>query len=118
MRPLVSSDLVVESQTEPDIVKSLQQALATERVDTERQFEAFPVSYSLGLQIDSQAIALISIRPAEKIVHLSFGQRHRQNAILEAVVIEDICVAGRDDRAKAVVQNCPWRVLPARPAPE
>ena len=41
-----------------------------------------------------------------------------QNAVLEAVVVEDVCEAGRDDAAYAEVEQCPRRMLAAGATPE
>src|SRR5207244_4525928 len=45
-------------------------------------------------------------------------QGHRQDAVLEAVVVEDVRVTGRDDDAEAVVDEGPGGVLAARAAAE
>src|SRR5690606_6611408 len=54
----------------------------------------------------------------EQVVDLFFAQLDRQNAVLEAVVVENIGERRCDDAAEAVVQNRPWRVLAGRAAAE
>src|SRR5690606_33020182 len=44
--------------------------------------------------------------------------RHRQDAVLEAVVVENIGEGGRDHAAYAEVEQRPWRMLAARAAAE
>jgi hypothetical protein len=44
---------------------------------------------------------------------LLLGQFGGQDAVFEAIVIEDVGVAGREDDAKAVIADGPRRVLAA-----
>src|SRR5207247_8116243 len=51
-------------------------------------------------------------------VDLVFRQDDRQQPVLEAVVEEDIGKGRRDERAKAVIEQCPGRVLARASAAE
>src|SRR5207249_11610829 len=56
------------------------------------------------------------LRAAKQFIHLRVRKRDRQYAVLEAVVVEDIRIAGRDDDAEPVVEQRPGGVLAARAA--
>src|ERR1700674_380860 len=73
---------------------------------------------SLVRQIDRQRITFLFFSAFEKLFDLIFRERRRQNAILEAVVVENVCVARRDDDAEAVVLDAPGSVLAAAAAAE
>src|SRR5574337_987454 len=88
------ADLVLVAQRETDVVEAAQQAVFAEQRDFERELGAVGLDHALALQVD------------------------RQPAVLEAVVEEDVGIARRDQRAKAVLLQRPGRVLAARPAAE
>ena len=54
----------------------------------------------------------------EQMVDAQFGQHDRQQAIFEAVVVENIGERRRDDGAKTVIRQRPGRVLAAGAAAE
>src|SRR6476659_9588445 len=47
----------------------------------------------------------------EEIVDLCFAEHDGQHAVLEAVVVEDVGKAGRDNHSKAPILKCPWRMF-------
>ena len=63
------------------------------------------------LQIDRQLVAVRRRHLVEQRGRPSFGQHDRQQAVLEAVVEEDVGEARRDDRAESRTAERPGRVL-------
>jgi hypothetical protein len=71
------------------------------------------VGDSLITQIDGQRLAFFFFGALEEFVHLLFGKCCGQDAVLEAVVIENVRLTRRDDDAEAVVFHAPRSVLAA-----
>ncbi len=65
---------------------------------------------------------MVALAPREassiSLSRSSFETTHRQDAVLEAVVVEDVGEAGRDHAADAEVEQRPGGMLAARPAAE
>src|SRR5260370_28926787 len=80
--------------------------------------QALFVRNGLMGQVRREAIALFFLRAAEKLIHLFFAQSDRKDAVLKAIVIENIGEARRNDHAKPIVQNGPRRMLAARTTAE
>src|SRR5574337_956750 len=112
------ADLVLVAQRETDVVEAAQQAVFAERRDFERELGAVGLDHALALQVDRQPVAGERRDLVEQLRDLRFGEHDRQHAVLEAVVEEDVGIARRDQRAKAVLLQRPGRVLAARPAAE
>src|SRR5258708_6077491 len=103
---------------EPDIVEAVQQAMLAKRIDVEMDGAAVGTLDLLLLQVDLDD----GIGAAARIIH-QLGDdllRHldRQDAVLEAVVVEDVGEILGDDAADAEVEQRPRRVLAARAAAE
>src|SRR5437016_3517117 len=101
-----------------DVVQALQKDFLAGRSDFKLEHQAMLVGDGLVRQIDRQRIAFFFFGVLEKLLDLIFGQRSGKNAILEAVVVENVGIAGRDDDAEAVVLDAPGRVFAARAAAE
>ena len=100
------------AQREADLVESVHQAILAERIDLEVHGErAVGARHALALEVDHQAKAGKRIALMEQAIDLGFAQHHRQEAVLERVVEEDVGERRRDDAAKAVVHQRPWRML-------
>src|SRR3546814_12395664 len=54
----------------------------------------------------------------EQLIHFGVAQDDRQQAVLEAVVEEDVGIARRDDAAKTILFKGPWRVFATGTAAE
>src|SRR5690606_3348794 len=90
-----------------------------ERIDLERENEvAVAGTDGLLFQIDHETKTRESLHFIEQLVDLRFGQHDRQQAVLVAVVEEDIGEAGRDDGAEAVLAQRPRRMFARRTAAE
>src|SRR5437016_14625909 len=77
-----------------------------------------PVGDGLVRQIDGERIACFFFSALEEFIDLIFGERRGQDAVLKAIVVENVRVAGGDDDAKAVVLHAPRGVLAAGAAAE
>ena len=69
-------------------------------------------------QIGRQLVAGMAAAPLEQIFDLLFAEHDRQHAVLEAVVVEDVGEAGRDEHAEALVFERPRGMLAAGAAAE
>ena len=106
------------SQRQADVVQAVEQAVAAERLDLERQRQAVVVGERARFEVGRQLVAGMLGRALEQVVDLLFAEPDRQHAVLEAVVVEDVGEAGGDDHAEAVVLERPRGVLAARAAAE
>ena len=62
---LVCRDAVREAQGQADVVKPFQQALATEGIDLEGEFEAQVICKGLAFEVNGQPVSLILLSPLE-----------------------------------------------------
>src|ERR1035437_5692587 len=99
------------AQRQANVVKAIDQAVFPERLDLKRQFIAVRFNDHLSLQVDRQGVAGESRRLVKQLAHLALSQHDRQQAILEAVVEEDIGVAGGDNGTKAELIKRPGRMF-------
>ncbi len=98
-------------QGQADVVEAVEQAVFAELVHLEGDHLAARGGDGLRLQIHTQAVAFAGLYFLEQAVHRLLVEDDRQDAVLETVVEEDIRKARRDDDAKAIVEQCPRRVL-------
>src|SRR5574343_819746 len=111
-------DLVCVTQGQADIVPAVEQAFLAEGVDLESHRMAIRADHLLRRQINHQLVT----RRCRDLLHdgLDFGggQHDRQNAVLEAVVEENVGEGFGDDGLEPVVQQRPGRVLAGAAAAE
>src|SRR5208337_2303706 len=110
---LEGGDAVREAQSQADVVKAFEQAFASEGIDLEGEFEPKVICKGLILEVNGQPVSLIVLGPLEQLVQFGIGQCDQEHAILEAIVIEDVGVAGRDNGVEAVIEDRPGSVLAA-----
>src|SRR5271157_4584044 len=67
----------------------------------------------LGGQIDGEGVTLFGFGLLEELIDFGFGEDGGEDAVFEAVVVENVGVAGSDDGAEAVVFNAPGSVFAA-----
>src|SRR6185437_9308528 len=108
---LEGRDLVFGAHGQADIVPAIEQALLAEFIDLERDHAAVRTADLLLLQIDRDDGVGTALGIVHQLVDLGLGQLDRQDAVLEAVAIEDVGEAGRDDAANAEIQQRPGRML-------
>src|SRR5262249_44898858 len=89
-----------------------------EGIDLEGDAAAVGTADLLLLEVDGDDGVCASFGVVHQLVDLALRKLNRQDAVLEAVVVEDIGEAGRDDTSYAEIQQRPGRVLAAGPATE
>ena len=94
-----------------DIVQPIQQQMLAKRIDVEVNFLAVRADDDLAFQIDGDAGVAAELGVVDQLVADRARQADRQDAVLEAVVVEDVGEVRRDDAADAEIQQRPWRVL-------
>src|SRR5581483_304632 len=103
---------------EADILEPVQQAMLAESVDLELHAAAIGAGDLLLLEVDREDRVGAARSVVHQLVENVLGDLDRQNAVLEAVVVEDVGEAGGDDAADAEIQERPGRVLAGRAAAE
>src|SRR6185437_1567703 len=115
---LVTVDRSLLLHGETDVVEAVQQAVLAEGVDLEFHRAAVrPANFLIG-QIDRQRRIGAALGVVEQFVEVVLADADRQNAVLEAVIVEDVAEGGRDHAADAEIEQRPQRVLAARAAAE
>src|SRR5579862_4648528 len=106
-------------QRQSDVVETIEKAVLAKRVDVELERRAgVDRRHRLSLEIDGKPEAGERSRFMEQAVHFAGLEHDRQQAVLEAVVEEDVRVRRRDDGAEAVVAESPRRMLARAAATE
>src|SRR5580658_324841 len=105
-------------QSKPNIIQPLQQTIPPERIHLERVPQPIIIRHLLLLQIHSDAITFLLLRPRKELIHLLVRKRHRQNPILKTIIVKNVRITGRQYRVKSIIQNRPRRMLAARPTPK
>src|SRR5262245_37565468 len=106
MPRLELADRVRVLKRESDVVETVDEAVLAERIDVEAERHR-PVgrSHPLALEVDGELEAGKRLHRIEEPADFELGQHDRQQAVLEAVVEEDVGVRRRDQRAKSVVEK-------------
>src|SRR5690606_19874667 len=112
------ADGVAREQGQADLVEPVEQALLAEGVDLEAIHLAVRFDHRLLGQVDAQPVAWRGVHLGEQAVNGRLVEHDRQQAVLEAVAVEDLGEARRDDRTDAPVGQRPRSVLAARAATE
>lgn len=118
MSRFIGCNLVFMLQRQADIIEPLQQELAAMLIQIEADGETLAVLNRFVLQINAQFVAFIRCRTLEQFLDLLFAQLDRQNAVLKAVIVENVGKRRCDDDFKTIVLNRPWRMLTGRAAAE
>src|SRR5882672_110624 len=104
-------NLVLVAQRQADIVPAVQQTLLAEGIDIEFDAATVRAANFLLFEIDTDDGVGAAFRVIHQPIHVGLRQRNRQNAVLEAIVVEDIGKRGCDHTANAEIEKRPWRVL-------
>src|SRR6266446_3005743 len=115
---LECGNLVLVAQRQLDVVPAVEQALLAEGVDFEFEAAAVGATDFLLLEIDADDGIGAAFRVVHQFVDIGLRQHDRQNAVLEAVVVEDVGEGRRDNAAYAEIEQRPGRVLARRAAAE
>jgi hypothetical protein len=114
----VGRDIRFVFESRRDVVESCQEALSAEGVDRKGQRQTMLVAECRGFKVDGELVAGMLPDAGKQIVNLGGVEANRQNAVLEAVVVEDIGEARRDQGAKTIVLQGPRGVFAARSTAE
>ena len=109
MRRLVRLDPVLVGEGASDVVEPVQQAVALERVEVERDLAARRVDDQLPLEVDLGERAAAD--RVDQRADLGGREDDRDEADLEAVHREDVAERGCDHDLEAVVLQRPGRML-------
>src|SRR4051794_9099396 len=94
-------------EREANIVEAVQQAVLAEGIDVEADAAAIGTGDLLLLQIDAEDRIGPALGVVHQLVEIFLGDLDRQDAILEAVVVENVGEAGGDHAADAEIQQRP-----------
>src|SRR6266850_1760192 len=100
-------------QASADVVEALEQNFLAGRRDFEFEHQAVFVRDRLIWQIHRKRIAFFFFRALEELFDLFLGKRGGKDAVLEAIVVENVGVARRDDDAETIILHTPRCVFAA-----
>ena len=104
-------DLALLLEGEADIIETVEQAVLAMLVDLERHHAAVgPADFLLG-KIDAQRRISAALGIVEQLVEILARDLDGKNAVLEAVVVENVAERRRNHRADAEIEQCPRRML-------
>ena len=106
-----SGDRVLVSESEADVVESVEKAVLAEWVDLERVCRRRVVRYGLTLEIDGQGKGRNYEGTFDQLINLDFVESHGKQTCLEAVAVEDISEARRYNDAEPIVEQTPRSML-------
>ncbi len=105
------SNLSFMLQGEANIIESFQEAIALKIINLECCDKALPVTDGLVPEINRRLVIIDLFRTTHQLRHTSLVESDRQEAVLQAIVCEDVCERRRDDRAKTIIGERPGRVF-------
>src|SRR5690606_37525541 len=94
-----------------DIVETVEQAMALEIVEIEGNRAAIGTVNFLGFEIDGEGCIGAARSVVHQLVQLFLSDLDRQDAVLEAVIVEDVGERGRDDAADTEIKQGPRRMF-------
>src|SRR3972149_9543952 len=114
----VSSASIRCLQSQPDVIEAAEQTVSPEGVDLELGAEAHGVVNLLRLKVDGDPVVGEFLRAPDERLDVTPGELHGEQAVLEAVVPEDVAEAGGYDDLEPVLLDGPRSVLAGRADPE
>src|SRR4030095_7748829 len=100
-------------QSQADVVETVEEAVLAEGIELEFYAATVGAADLLLLKIDGDDGVGAALGVVHQLVDLALRQLDRQDAVLEAVVVEDVGEAGRDDAADAENEQRPRRMAAA-----
>src|SRR3546814_12540078 len=100
-------------QRKPDFIQAIDQTVLAERLDIERKFAAVLRNNDLAFQIDTQFVARTALDFIKQPRNLTPRQHDGQQAVLDAVVEENIGISRRNNGSKTEQRQSPGSVLAA-----
>ena len=101
-----------------DIIEAVEQTMLAEGLHFKRINRAVRGGDGLLFKINAQVETSRAGFGLEQRIDNGGVQANRQQAVLEAVIEEDVGIAGGDDDAESVVFQCPRRMFARRAAAE
>ena len=98
-------------QSQANVIETVEQAVTAEVIDLEAEGLAAGRNDLTLFQIDCDLVAFRREAFAEELIDLRFLKNHRQHAVLEAVVEENVGLARRDHGTETVLIQRPRRML-------
>src|SRR6185436_12053794 len=112
------ADLVGMAQGHADLVQPVEQRMAARRIHVELvRLGAIGGRHRLPLEVHDEAESG-QRTVVEQAIHFGFGEHHRQETVLEAVVEENVAVGRRDDALETILLQGPGRMLARAAATE
>ena len=105
-------------QGQADVVEPFDEALLAEGIDLELDDPAVGTADFLRRKIDGDRRIGAALGVVVQLGEILARDLDWQDAVLEAIVIEDIGEVGRDNAADTEVEQRPGRMLPRRAAAE
>src|SRR2546430_13581840 len=96
---------------EANVVEPVKQTISLEIINVEPGGEPCTVPYQPGFQIDSNLISIASSGSVHQAADFGIAENNRQQAILHAVVPEDVGKRRRDDCAESIICQRPRRMF-------
>src|SRR5437588_8116428 len=96
---------------EANVVEPVKQTISLEIINVEPGGEPCTVPYQSGVQIDSKLISIPSSGSVHQAADFGIAENNRQQAILHAVVPEDVGKRRRDDCAESIICQRPRRMF-------
>src|SRR5437899_2015007 len=115
---LEGADLGLVAERQRDLVLTRQQHLLAKRIDVEAVHRTVGRRDGLGLEIDGDRCSRSRVELAPQRRHGRGGKDDREQAVLEAVLMEDVAETGRDDGTDPEGVERPHRHLARRAAAE
>src|SRR5208283_5114321 len=118
MPGFVLFDLRFVLESQPDIIQTVQQAMARESVYHESHRESSSVLHLQRFQVDRELVVFDLFRTAHDLRHLLFVELHRQQAVFQAVVGKNVGKRRCDPQPEAKIRQRPDGMFARRPAAE
>ncbi len=104
-------DVLIVSQRQIDGVQAFEQALSRKRIDGESLGHALRIAHRTRVEVHGDAVFLVMLGVLHDVSHQVRRKRDGQDAVLVAVLAEDIGKTRCNDGAKPVIEEGPRRVL-------
>ncbi len=118
MARLVRGNLRLVLESKINIIQPFEQAVAEEIVNLEVSRKFLPVGHLLTFEVNGQLIIFKVSGPIKQLPNFFFPEYNREQAVLDAVVGEDVGKGRCDYRAETEIRQRPHGMLAGRAAAE
>src|SRR5262249_25533507 len=98
---LEARDLALLHQGEPDVIETIQQAMLAVRIDFKPDHATVRTPYLLFFEVDGEPRIGAAVSVIEQLLQIVRRDLDGKEAVLEAIVVEDIAERGRNDAGNA-----------------